>query len=96
MKAKAIKINTGAARGTWVTRVENNDGELLGFIRVVNIDWTATLGMGTYFAVHQCNKKIGYDVKLCTCLADAYKFLGVSCQELDETNDFGEHHYDEK
>jgi hypothetical protein len=96
MKAKAIKINTGAACGTWVTRVENNDGELLGFIRVVNIDWTATLYMGTYFAVHQCNKKIGYDVKLCGCLADAYEFLGISIQELDETNDFGEHPYDEK
>ena len=38
MKAKAIKINTGSACDTWVTRVENNDGELLGFIRVVNID----------------------------------------------------------
>jgi hypothetical protein len=96
MKAKAIRIDTGAACGTWVTRVENNNGELLGFIRVVNIDWTPILGMGTYFAVHQCNKEIGYDVKLCKCLSDAYAFLGVSLQELDETNNYGDHPFDER
>lgn len=96
MKAIAKKICTGAACGTYVTEVRTNDGELLGFIRVVNIDWTAILGMGTYFCVHQCNDKIGYDVKMCRCLAEAYKFLGVSLQELDETNDYGTHPFDEK
>lgn len=85
MKAKSIKINTGAACDTRVTRVESNNGELLGFIRVVNIDWTPVLGMGTYFAAHQCNAKVGYDMQIFRTLADAYEFIGVSNKELDSS-----------
>lgn len=96
MKAIAKKICTGAACGTYVTEIRTNDGELLGFIRVVNIDWTPILGMSTYFAAHQCNDKTGYGVQLFGTLAEAYKFLGVSLQELDETNNYGNHPFDER
>lgn len=93
MKVKQIPITTGAACGTLVTRVESNSGKLLGFIRVVNIDWTPVLCMGTYFAVQQCFGH--YHTKMVGTLADAYKFLGVSLEELDKS-DLGDYPYDEK
>ena len=95
MKAKQIPVTSGPACGTLVTRVESNSGELLGFIRVVDCDWTATLGGSQEFLVHQCNEKVGYRVLHASCLADAYKHLGISIEELDHS-DLGEHPYDEK
>lgn len=95
MKAIQIPITSGPASGTMVTRVESNSGKLLGFIRVVNCDWTPTLGGTTEFLVHQCNEHLGYKVKCASCLADAYKILGVSLEELDNS-DLGEYPYDEK
>jgi len=92
MKAIQIPITTGAACGTMVTRVESNSGKLLGFIRVVNVDFTATLGMHTMFIAQQCDHS--YKHKLCDTLLDAYKFLGVSLKELDNS-DLGEYPYEE-
>ena len=93
MKAKQIPITTGTACGTMVTRVESNSGKLLGFIRVVNCDWTAVLGCRQLFISQQCGRS--YKTKLCETLADAYKYLGVSIQELDNSN-LGEYPYSEK
>lgn len=93
MKAKQIPITTGAACGTMVTRVESNSGKLLGFIRVVNLSVGPTLGMSTLFISQQCGE-IGYHHKLCDTLLDAYKFLGVSSKELDNS-DLGEYPYTE-
>lgn len=100
MKAKQIPITSGPACGTLVTRVESNSGKLLGFIRVVNCDWTPVLGGSTIFVAHQCyhSEKIEncrYKIQAFGCLADAYKFLGVSLKELDNS-DLGKYCYDEK
>lgn len=95
MKAVQIPVTSGPVAGTMVTRVESNSGKLLGFIRVVNCDWTPTLGGSTEFLVHQCNEHLGYKVKCASCLADAYKFLGVSIKELDNSY-LGDFPYDEK
>lgn len=94
MKAISKRINTGAACGTWVTEIRTDDGQLRGFIRVVNIDWTPVLGMSTYFAAHQCWDD-HYDVKMFGTLAQAYAFLGVSIDEMDKMY-LGDHPYDEK
>ena len=100
MKAKQIPINTGSACGTMVTRVESNSGKLLGFIRVVDCDWTAVLCSSTIFIAQQCYtgktlESSKYGMKACSTLLDAYKFLGVSSKELDNS-DLGEHPYSEK
>lgn len=94
MRAVQIPITSGAAGGTLVTRVESNHGKLLGFIRVVNIDWTPTLGMGTYYAVQQCYNN-HFNVAMFTTLYEAYRFLGVSSKELD-ASELGKYCYDER
>ena len=100
MKAKQIPVTTGPAGGTFVTRVESNSGKLLGFIRVVECDWTAVLGGSTMYIAHQCysadtleNSK--YDVKAFKTLADAYYFLGVTMEDLDNSS-MGEYPFSEK
>lgn len=95
MKAKQIPIKSGPACGTLVTRVESNSGELLGFIRVVECDWTPTLCCSKEFLVHQCNPNLGYSILHASCLADAYKHLGISVEELDNS-DLGTNPFDEK
>jgi hypothetical protein len=92
MKAKQIPITIGAAAGTMVTRVESNSGKLLGFIRVVYVDFTAVLGMHTMYIVQQVGRNYGY--KLCSTLSEAYQFLGVGIEELDHS-DLGEYPYAE-
>lgn len=91
MKATQIPITSGPAGGTLVTRVESNSGKLLGFIRVVNVDWTTGYGCTQYFLT---NKNSNFKVKCCNTLADAYLYLGVSMQELDNS-DLGNRPYSE-
>lgn len=93
MKAKQIKINTGAACGTYVTEVRNDDDELLGFIRVVRVDFPG-LGITTMFITKRCNEKLGYDTKLTHTLLEAYNFLNITIEELDKS-ELGDHPYDE-
>ena len=100
MKAKQIAITSGPAGGTLVTEVFSNSGKRLGFIRVVNCDWTPILGGTTIYIAQQCFShpniyNCRYDVKACETLAEAYKFLGVSSKELD-VSDLGEYPFDEK
>lgn len=99
MKAKQIAITSGPAAGTMVTRVESNSGKLLGFIRVVNVDWTPVLCATTLFISQQCYsgktlESSRFKTKACSTLLDAYLFLGVSSKELDNS-DLGEYPYDE-
>ena len=100
MKVKQIPITSGPAGGTLVTRVESNSGKLLGFIRVVNVDWTPILCGSTVYIAQQCFEgktleSSRYHMKAFNTLMDAYKFLGVSVKELD-VSDLGEYPYDEK
>jgi hypothetical protein len=99
MKAKQIPITTGAACGTMVTRVESNSGKLLGFIRVVNVDWTPVLCGTTLYISQQCYtgdtlESSRFKTKACHTLLEAYLFLGVSSNELDNS-DLGEYPYAE-
>lgn len=99
MKAKQIPITSGPAAGTMVTRVESNSGKLLGFIRVVNVDWTPVLCATTLFISQQCYsgktlESSRFKTKACGTLLDAYLFLGVSLKELDNSN-LGEYPYAE-
>ena len=93
MKAKQIPITSGAAGGTMVTRVESNSGKLLGFIRVVHVDFTPVLGMQTMYIVKQCFNN--YGSKLCHTLLDCYHYLGISTKEVD-ISDLGQYCYCEK
>ena len=100
MKSKQIPITSGPAAGTLVTEVTSNKGVRLGFIRVVECDWTPSLGGSTVFIAHQCFhadkiEDCRYGIKACKCLSDAYKFLGVSLKELDNS-DLGKYPYSEK
>ena len=92
MKAKQIAITSGPAGGTMVTRVESNSGKLIGFIRVVAVEFPGAGCFPSMFIAHQCRRNYGY--KLCHTLLDAYLFLGVSLKELDNS-DLGEYPYDE-
>lgn len=92
MKAKQIAITSGPACGTMVTRVESNSGKLLGFIRVVAVEFPGAGCYPSMFISHQCGRHYGY--KLCRTLLDAYLFLGVSSKELDNS-DLGEYPYEE-
>lgn len=99
MKAKQIAITSGPASGTMVTRVESNSGKLLGFIRVVNVDWTPVLSAPTLFISQQCYtgdtlESSRYKTKACRTLLEAYLFLGVSSKELNNS-DLGEYPYAE-
>lgn len=99
MKAIQIAITSGPAAGTMVTRVESNSGKLLGFIRVVNVDWTPVLCATTLYISQQCYtgntlESSRFKVKLCHTLLDAYLYLGVSSKELDNS-DLGEYPYAE-
>ena len=84
MKAKQIPVTTGPAGGTFVTRVESNSGKLLGFIRVVECDWTAVLGGSTMYIAHQCYSADTF-----------YYFLGVTMEDLDNSS-MGEYPFNEK
>lgn len=100
MKAKQIPVTTGPAGGTLVTEVKTDSGKRLGFIRVVECDWTAVLGGSTMFIAHQCYhaetlEDSRYDVEAFKTLAEAYVFLGVSLEELDNS-DLGEYPFSEK
>ena len=100
MKAKQIPVTSGPAGGTLVTRVESNSGELLGFIRVVECDWTPVLGGSTMYIVHQCYstntlENSRYDVQAFKTLADAYYFLEVTKEDLDNSS-MGEYPFNEK
>lgn len=97
MKAKQIPITSGPAAGTLVTRVESNSGKLLGFIRVVSVDWTPVLCATTLYISQQCYlgktpEFSRFKTKACHTLIDAYLFLGVSVKELDNS-DVGEYCY---
>lgn len=99
MKAKQIPITSGPAAGTMVTRVESNSGKLLGFIRVVNVDWTPVLCATTLYISQQCYtgntlESSRYKTKACSTLLEAYLFLGISSKELD-SSDLGEYPYAE-
>lgn len=93
MKAKQIAITTGPACGTMVTRVESNSGKLLGFIRVVAVEFPGQMCYPSLFIAQQCDRS--HNHKLCDTLLDAYLFLGVSLKELDNS-DLGEYPYEEK
>lgn len=100
MLATQIPITTGPAGGTLVTEVRNDNGTLLGFIRVVECDWTPILGGTTIYLAQQCydsekSEECRYKVKACSTLADAYQFLGVSMVELDNS-DMGPYPFSEK
>lgn len=100
MKARQIPITTGPAGGTLVTEVTSNKGVRLGFIRVVECDWTPGLGGATIYIAHQCYQaekleNCRFGIKAFKCLADAYKFLGVSSKELNNS-DVGRYPYSEK
>lgn len=100
MKATQIPILSGPAGGTFVTEVKSNSGKLLGFIRVVECDWTPVLGGTTLYIAKQCvcSEKLSncrFGVKACQTLADAYLFLGISSKELDKS-DLGEYCFYEK
>lgn len=92
MKAIQIPITSGPACGTMVTRVESNSGKLIGFIRVVAVEFPGACCCPSMFIAHQCDRHYGY--KLCRTLLDAYLFLGVSSKELDNS-DLGEYPYAE-
>ena len=92
MKAKQIPITSGPASGTMVTRVESNSGKLLGFIRVVAVEFPGLMCRPNMFIAQQCGRN--YKHKLCDTLLDAYLFLGVSSKELDNS-DLGEYLYEE-
>lgn len=93
MKAKQIPITTGPACGTMVTRVESNSGKLLGFIRVVAVQFPGSCCYPNLYIAQQCNRS--YKHKLCDTLADAYRYLGISVEELDHS-DLGKYPYEEK
>lgn len=92
MKAKQIAITSGPAAGTLVTRVESNSGKLLGFIRVVALQLPYVC-YPSLFIAERCTGDIRH--KLCDTLASAYSYLGVSLEELDNS-DLGEYPYEEK
>lgn len=92
MKAIQIPITSGPACGTMVTRVESNSGKLLGFIRVVAVEFPGLMCCPCMFIAQQCGRN--YKHKLCDTLLDAYLFLGVSSKELDNS-DLGEYPYKE-
>lgn len=92
MKAIQIPITSGPAAGTMVTRVESNSGKLIGFIRVVAVEFPGAFCYPSMFISQQVGR--GYKHKLCDTLLDAYLFLGVSSKELD-TSDLGEYPYKE-
>lgn len=92
MKAIQIPITSGPAAGTMVTRVESNSGKLLGFIRVVAVEFSCSMCYPSMFIAQQCGRN--YKHKLCDTLLDAYLFLGVSSKELDNS-DLGEYPYEE-
>lgn len=91
MKAKQIPITSGPACGTLVTRVESNSGKLLGFIKVVAVEF-GTMCHPSMFIVQRADS---YKMKIVPTLLDAYLHLGVSSKELD-TSYLGEYPYDEK
>ena len=91
MKATQIPITSGPAGGTMVTRVESNSGKLLGFIRVVAVEFPC-LGCSTMFISQQIGRN--FSSKLCYTLCDAYLFLGVSSKELDKS-ELGEYCFEE-
>lgn len=100
MLATQIPITTGPAGGTLVTEVRNDNGTLLGFIRVVECDWTPVLGGTTIYLSQQCYsveklEDCKFGIKACSTLADAYQFLGVSMIELDNS-DMGPYPFSEK
>ena len=92
MKAKQIAITTGPAAGTIVTRVESNSGKLLGFIRVVAVEFPGLICRPCMLIAQQCGRN--YKHKLCDTLLDAYLFLGVSSKELN-VSDLGKYPYEE-
>lgn len=92
MKAKQIAITSGPAAGTMVTRVESNSGKLLGFIRVVAVEFLGLYCYPSMFIAQQCGRN--YKHKLCDTLLDAYFFLGISLKELDNS-DLGDYPYEE-
>ena len=90
MKAKQIAITSGPAAGTMVTRVESNSGKLLGFIRVVAVEFPEVGCYPNMFIAQQCGRN--YKHKLCDTLSDAYLFLGISSKEFDNS-DLGKYCY---
>lgn len=65
--------------------METNHGKLLGWIQVTHVDWSPILGGTTVFIVQSCHDG-NYQTHIANCLADAFAKLGVSLQELDNSD----------
>lgn len=83
MIARQFPITSGKACGAMVTEVKSNSGKLLGFIRVIFMDFGPEYDCGSRFIVYRTSS---FRYKVCGCLADAYKYLGVSRKELDNSD----------
>ena len=81
MKAKIEPILSGPAVGKQRMRVESNSGKLLGWIQPTYFDCAPILGVRTVFLIQRCNND--YHIGVASCLADAFKNLGISMKELD-------------
>ena len=92
MKAKQIPITSGPASGTLVTEVRSNNDRIVGYIRVVAVEFPGFGCFPCMFIAQQVGRS--YKRKLCDCLLDAYLFLGISSKELDNS-DLGEYPYTE-
>ena len=84
MKATIETIHSGFACGKQRIRVESNNGELLGWIQVTNVDWSPILGATTLYIVQNCHDG-NYSRHLASTIAEAFSKLGVSLKELDNS-----------
>lgn len=81
MKAIVQPILSGPACGKQRMEVWSNSGKRLGWIQPTSFDCAPIIGVQTVFLTHRCNGD--YHIGVATCLADAFKNLGVSLKELD-------------
>lgn len=83
MKAIIEPILSGPACGKQRMRIESNHGKLLGWIQPTNFDCAPTLGTSTVFLSQQCFGN--YRTGVSNTLAGAFKHLGISLKELDNS-----------
>ena len=83
MKAIVQPILSGPAAGKQRMEVWSNSGKRLGWIQPTYFDCAPILGVRTVFITQRCFGD--YRISVASCLADAFKNLGISMEELDHS-----------
>lgn len=83
MKAIVQAILSGPACGKQRMEVWSNSGKRLGWIQPTYFDCAPVLGVRTVFLTQRSNGD--HHIGIAACLADAFKNLGVSMEELDHS-----------